>query len=282
MYPAHIFSLFPPFPRDNKVFVAMSFEPRFDPRWRDVIAPAVGRIRINDKPLEPIRVDTRKISNSILTEILSGIGNSRLILADVTTIGHIDGKPIRNGNVMYEVGLAQAVRLPEEVVLFRSDEDSLLFDTSTIRVNFYSPDIAPEEAKRVVADTLLETLRELDLQRHLAVRKVVEMLDYPSWLALVETKAQKGLLHPKMKTMGDILGNTGRARAISRLLEIGAIRTKFIEITPERLAQLKGESDFELLKYEFTEFGNAVFHETANQMNMLSPDMMIALQKQQA
>jgi len=179
---------------------------------------------------------------------------------------------------MYEVGLAQAVRLPEEVVLFRSDEDSLLFDTSTIRVNSYSPDVAPEEAKSAVADTLLETLRELDLQRHLTVRKVVEMLDYPSWLVLVETKAQKGLLHPKIKTMGDVLGNTGRARAISRLLEIGAIRTKFIKVTSEQFAQLKGKTDFELLKYECTEFSNAVLHETANQMNMLSPEMKVALQ----
>lgn len=130
MYPAHVFSLFPPFPREDAVFIAMCFDSRFDARWRDVIAPAVQRIEVNNKRLKPVRVDTRKISDSILTEILSGVANSCLVWADITTIGHLNEKPIRNGNVMYEVGLAQAVRLPEEVILFRSDTDPLLFDTS--------------------------------------------------------------------------------------------------------------------------------------------------------
>ena len=41
MYPASFFGLFPPFPRDDRVFLAMSFDSRFDRRWNEVIAPAV-------------------------------------------------------------------------------------------------------------------------------------------------------------------------------------------------------------------------------------------------
>jgi hypothetical protein len=39
MYPANYFGLFPPFPRENTVFVAMSFDPRFQTRWSNVIVP---------------------------------------------------------------------------------------------------------------------------------------------------------------------------------------------------------------------------------------------------
>jgi len=73
MYPANYFVLFPPFPRENKVFIAMSFDQRFEDRWTRVIGPAIRNIRVNDVPLEPHRVDIRQVSDSILTEILAGI-----------------------------------------------------------------------------------------------------------------------------------------------------------------------------------------------------------------
>ncbi len=278
MYPAHVFSLFPPFPREETVFIAMSFDPRFDARWRDVIAPAVRRVSVNDKHLEPVRVDTRRISDSILTEILSGVANSRLVLADITTIGHLDEKPIRNGNVMYEVGLAQAVRLPEEVILFRSDEDPLLFDTSTIRINSYSPDADPDKALDAVADTLIGALRELELRKHLTVQRAVEMLDHPSWFLLVES-GQQGVSHPQMKSMRDVLGNNARVTAISRLLEMGALRTKYLQSTPELLAQFGDSTDYDLLKYECTEFGEAIVREAATRLGLLSPKMQEYLEK---
>ena len=211
MYPAHLFALFPPFPRE--VVVAMSFDPRFDPRWQNVIAPAIGSVLIDEKPLEPVRVDVRKISDSILTEILSGISHSRLVFADITTIGYFDERPIRNGNVMYEVGLAQAVRLPEEVLLFRSDNDSLLFDTANIRVNTYSPEDAPEKARAQVADTILDAgRREIDLRKHLAVKKAAESLDDPSWWVLAQSQSDGGVPHPQMRTMGQVVGNAASPR----------------------------------------------------------------------
>ena len=51
MYPAIFFGLFPPFPRDERAFVAMSFDPRFDARWKNVIVPAVRSVHVNDTPL---------------------------------------------------------------------------------------------------------------------------------------------------------------------------------------------------------------------------------------
>ena len=129
MFRSLFYHLFPAFPREDTAFVAMSFAEAFSSRWENVLAPAIGRVKVNDKALAPVRVDARKVSDSILTEILDGIGRARVVLADITA-HDARGFRGRNGNVMYEVGLAHAVRLPEEVLLFRSDDQQLLFDVS--------------------------------------------------------------------------------------------------------------------------------------------------------
>jgi len=195
MYPPNLFYLFPPFPRENKVFVAMSFDRGFDKRWEEVIIPGVKEITVNGTSLEPYRVDIGKGSDSITSEILSGISNCRLFLADITTIGKLGDNPIRNGNVMYEVGIAQAVRLPAEVILFRSDDDPLLFDMVTNRVNYYNPDNKPEEAKQKVKDAIISTGNEINLQKHLSVRQAVDSLDYPDLLTLIFS-SMSDLNHP--------------------------------------------------------------------------------------
>lgn len=279
MHPANYFGLFPPFPRQETVFVAMSFDARFTNRWSEVIAPAIRDVQVNGKNLEPVRVDARQISDSILTEILSGITNSRLILADVTTIGNLEDRPIRNGNVMYEVGIAHAVRLPEEVLLFRSDSDPLLFDVANVRVNNYAPDEQPDAAKSLIRKSIVGALRELDLRRNLAVARAAESLDFPSWWLLLEIKSSERIAHPEMRTMGQVVGNTSRAAAIRHLLDLGAIRTSFLSLTPESFEDLKDSTDVPILTYECTEFGGAVLEECAHRMGMSSPDMRAVLEK---
>jgi hypothetical protein len=85
-----------------QVFVAMSFDPKFDDRYQNVISPAIERLTVNGIRLKPYRVDISKSGDSILTDIMDGVAHSHLILADVSTIGHdsISGKPYRNANVM--------------------------------------------------------------------------------------------------------------------------------------------------------------------------------------
>ena len=207
MFPSAYFSLFPAFPRNNKVFVAMSFDSRFDQRYSAVIEPALRGIEVNGRPLEPYRVDTRTISDSILTEILSGIGSSRLIFADVSTIEKIGDHAIRNGNVMYEVGVAHAMRQPEEVLLFRSDNDRVLFDVANIRLNSYEPEASPEDARDLVVKTVLNALAELDLRKSLAIQQAADTLDNPSWMLLTEAQVGRKVVHPEVRTMGQVLGN---------------------------------------------------------------------------
>ena len=63
----------------------------------------------------------------------------------------VSGRPYRNGNVMYEVGLALACRHSSEVLLVRDDHDAFLFDVSTIphtTINFANKSVAIDALRR--------------------------------------------------------------------------------------------------------------------------------------
>ena len=83
----------------------------FDKRYEDVYAPA-----IQDADLEPYRVDRDPSVSIPIDDIESGIRNSEICLADITT---------DNPNVWFELGFAIAV--PREVVLVCSDERTTRF-----------------------------------------------------------------------------------------------------------------------------------------------------------
>lgn len=279
MYPNTYLSLFPPFPRDSRVFVAMSFHPRFDARWEHVLAPAVRRVEVAGSPLEPHRVDMRKASDSVLTEILEGISRCRFFLADITVMGELDGRPVRNGNVLYEVGLAHATRLPEEVALLRSDNKELLFDVMNVRVLEYDPDGNPEAAQNLVADAIVQSLRELELRKSLSVRRIAESLDVHSWFLLLEAVSVGVVRHEPVKTMRDALGGATRRQAIDRLLETGALRAEIVKLTPELLAQAPNNPLEELVAYRVTELGRAVGQYGARELGFDSPEIQRLLKE---
>lgn len=120
--------------RRNEIFVAMSFDERYKQRFTDIIKPAIESINIEGQKIKAVRVDASKTGDSIITEIMDGISHSILVLADISSVGKdsVSGNPYRNGNVMYEVGVALASRQPQEVLLLRDDSDNFLFDVSTI------------------------------------------------------------------------------------------------------------------------------------------------------
>lgn len=144
-----------------RIFVAMSFAPQYRSRYETIIAPAIESIAINNVPLKAYRVDTSKSGDSILTDIMEGIAHSTMVLADVSTFGRDSRtkQPYRNGNVMYEVGIALACRQPQEVLLIRDDNDNFLFDVSTIphmTIDFNQESIARQRLQ----DELMARLRE--------------------------------------------------------------------------------------------------------------------------
>lgn len=258
MYPMNLFAMFPPFPRKDIVFVAMSFDERFSQRWNNVIRPGIQRISSGDNRLEPVRIDERNISDSIMTEILLEISHARLVLADISSVGKVGDRTVRNGNVMYEVGLAQAIRLPEEVILVRSDEDYLLFDVQGVRVNKYSPEDDPEGATDVVASLVLEALKQVELAKTLSVKQVLDKLDFQGWSLLAEG-AEGVIKHPQIRTMRDALSyGSSILPSLLRLLDLGLVKMHCEKITVEKLKEGRELQAEELFTYKTTEFGLAV------------------------
>lgn len=147
------------------IFVAMSFADRYKARFAEIIEPAINSIEVDGKTLKADRVDISKTGDSILTDIMEGIAHSQMVLADVSTIGKdsVTGEPFRNGNVLYEVGLALACRHSSEVLLIRDDNDKFLFDVSTIphkRIDFTN-------RKNAVSELHSELLARLKERNHI-------------------------------------------------------------------------------------------------------------------
>jgi hypothetical protein len=259
MYPRDYFALFPAVPRRPRVFVAKSFAPEFEPRFREVIKPAVENIDFEGTSLTVNIVNARVVGDSILTEILDGIANDILIFADVSTIGYLPpkGLPVRNANVMYEVGIAHSLRRPEEVILFRSDTDALSFDIANVRINSYSPDTDPAGARLAVGTALSAALKEFALTKAHAVDAAVGQLDIHSISMLLV--AQDAALSPALPTtMGDFVGGEPSRAALRRLLDLGAIEAVLADALDAIAKQGHDLGLKDLLSYRLTAFGAAL------------------------
>jgi hypothetical protein len=281
MYPHTYFDLFPPMPRTRRVFVAMSFDPKFDSRYRNVIVKAVTSIEVEGAALEIHRVDSRQVSDSILTEILQGIADDLLVLADVTTIGYLDDTAVRNANVMYEVGLAHAVRRAEEMLIFRSDNDPLAFDLANVRINHYDPDNSPSAAREMVTKAIRVAIAEQQLVQSLAVRRALSRLDARSVTVLLGAVDRKGTLPvPSTRTMGETVGSLDYQRAIDRLLDVGAIVTQWPPLPPDLKPEAEDPNQPYHMRahYQVTELGRQlVILTAADQVRHLTPEQLDVL-----
>ena len=230
------------------VFVAMSFAPQYQTRFDAVLAPAIRAINIGDVPLEPHRVDISKNGDSILTEISDGIAHSRLVLADVSSIGKdsVTGRPYRNANVLYEVGLALACRHSSEVLLIRDDHDDFLFDVSTIphkTIDFTNV----AAAKTILIQELLGRLKEQKFHLDARIEKAIHSLSGEEVMLLKQTKnyTEATVWGQEVKGIANCWGD-----AAQRLLDKGLIR-------------LMGEFDEDKPAFAFTPLG-AVVHQMIN------------------
>ena len=159
------------------VFVAMSFDPAYDARFSEVISPAITEVRRVGKSLSPRRVDLSSSGDSVIKEINDGIAHAQLIVADVSTVGRdsVSGRPYRNANVLYEVGIALACRAPSDVLLIRHDYDPFLFDVSTIP--HATIDFTNGQDAKLRLKTLLESrLAEQNFLSDARVERVVARL----------------------------------------------------------------------------------------------------------
>ncbi len=160
--------------------------------------------------------------------------------ADVSTVrtDKATGKPYRNGNVMYEVGLALACRNPEEVLILRDDQDQLLFDLSTIphmRVDFTDHAAAKTEIHDAIVDRLTERKVLNDARIEIAASSVTDS----------ELNIIKGLGHHPSGTVWSIGHSLPGVAAIERLFD-------------KKLIKAVASFDGKRAAYEWTPLGSVV------------------------
>ena len=103
-------------------FVMQPFASPYGEYYEKIFKPA-----IEQAGLKPVRADTEIFgSGKIMDQVLRGISAAKVLVAELTT---------RNPNVLYELGIAHALRKP--VVLVSSNEPDVPFDLRHIRVIYY-------------------------------------------------------------------------------------------------------------------------------------------------
>lgn len=104
------------------------------------------------------------------------------------------------------------------------------------------------------------------------MQRFAKTLDYPSWWTLALAAFQNGLSHPVQKSIGQILGSFSQSQAINRLLEIGALTSKFQKLTTEILEKNIDNDRGELLmQYDITPLGTAILKHTGEEMGLMEP-----------
>jgi hypothetical protein len=227
-------------PKRDEDFVIMSFAPEFDNTWTRIIEPAIE----SDVKLKPNRVDYNRSGESIIHDILDGIAHARLVLGDITSAKMFDASgtcwPQRNGNVMWEVGIAHVTRVPDEVILIRADNEPSIFDLTQFRAFPYDPsNIAGSRA--MVAALCKDRLRAVQQFRADYLARYAKGLDYRAWLVLLEASRGNSVKPPMLRTIVDALRGIAVLPAITRLLEIGALETAYATMTPELIRE-KGDA----------------------------------------
>jgi hypothetical protein len=103
-------------------FVMMPFAEPLGGYYASIYQPAIEKAK-----LTPIRADAEIFgTGKIVDQIWSGINSARVLVAELTG---------RNANVLYELGMAHALKKP--VVLVSSNEDDVPFDVRHVRVIYY-------------------------------------------------------------------------------------------------------------------------------------------------
>jgi hypothetical protein len=143
----------------------------------------------------------------------------------------------RNGNVMYELGLAHALRPSTDIIVVRSDNEQINFDVAGINVHSYRRDnlnSATDTFSRLIDSAIGERKKRADLLLQMAE----ERLDGPSLKMMWEHRDFQPFSIATTAPPGDHL-------AVQRLLDAGILR-----------CTIPKHGHFQ---YEWTDFGKASF-----------------------
>ena len=155
----------------NELFVCMPFDKNLDNKFNQLIQPAAKKAGFDKAE----RVKENIIADLITTKIFDGIANSKMLLFDLSDDPSSPCKPKQvNGNVLYELGIANSFRDPQDIILIREESShELPFDVRGIRYIEYKK---PGNVKELT-DGLKEALENQKWHKSKRIKVVAQSID---------------------------------------------------------------------------------------------------------
>jgi len=239
MYGKFFFERFWEGEQRNILFVLMPFHNSLDSKF-ELIRKVVKEAGFDDAE----RLKEQHISDQIMTQVLNGIANSKMLLFDLSNDPKNPCKCAQapNGNVIYELGLANATREPEDIILIREKADSeMLFDISGLGREDYQGELN-EEWLKIVLEKAIKNQKWHNSRR---VKAVAQSLD-PLSIQIIQ---DRGRFPVGNSHFGFNQLNADMKLSVSKLIDLGILKfswaIKSEEATPE-------------YSYDWTPFGRAV------------------------
>lgn len=146
MYPRHFFERFWESEQKNQLFVGMPLEKSLDSRF-SIIDKSVQSVGFE----KAFRGGVEKEANSITDRIFDGIANYKMLLFDLSDDPRTNSI---NLNVIYELGIANAIREPFDIILIRKESENppkLPFDIQGLYINFFVDEVTEEFIKTIIS-----------------------------------------------------------------------------------------------------------------------------------
>jgi len=207
----------------------MPFSESFSHAYETVIAPAIRRVKVNNRPLTP-RIINRATSGSpdIHEQIFDAILHSRLVVADLTVQASYqnDNGSKRwqaNSNVAYEVGLACAWRNPEDILLIHQEhsDHQYSFDVQNLRHVQYR---LTNESMTHLSNEFVRALNKSSFLAKKSFQKIVESVS-PTTLQFMHQEVRRAF--PVIAFNSNEMGIfDARTHAATELLSTGALKNR--------------------------------------------------------
>jgi hypothetical protein len=237
----------------DQVFVAMPFTERFQQAYKTVIEPAIERVTVNGKKLQPKIVNRGTTGSPDIHEVIfDAIIHSRMVIADMTVQSMYTGddgtrKWQANSNVAYEVGLACAWRNPEDILLIHqaNREHAYSFDIQNLRHISYET-ANPDSSSRLMAGEIVRAINQSSFLAQQTYLKILQSIS-PSAIEFMHQESPwrafpvisfPGNGMPVMDT---------RIHAITELLSYRALKNR--NVVPQ------GDGKGVAVIYQWTELG---------------------------
>ena len=235
----------------DQVFVAMPFSSSFQAAFDRIIAPAMRRVTVRDRPLTP-RIINRATTGApdIHEQIFDAVLHSRVVIADMTvqassTDDRGGTRWQANANVAYEVGLASAWRNPEDILLIHQGrpDHSYSFDVQNLRHVEYDP--ANSASIALLSDEIVRAINQSSFLSKMAYQKILEGAS-PSTVQFMHQEVRRAFPVIAFQS-ADMPIMDARIHAIAELLAVGALKNR--NVLPQ------GGGKGIAVIYEWTELG---------------------------